>query len=153
MSTSLALRGSNTAIPKSKTGLVKGFISAKKALASTKAKAQETVEGVVRSTEVAGAAFVLGGYQGMRAGEGKAPAKIFGKVNLELGMAAGLHLAGILGLAGNYSSHLKNFGDGCLAAFASNWGRGIGYKWAKDKAEKGETSGGMEDQVADFLRG
>lgn len=153
MSTALAIRGhAGAKVPTSKNKLVKAYLSSKRALAMSKEKAKETVEGVVQGLEIAGAAFALGGYQGMRAGEGKAPAKLFGKVNLELGVAAGLHVASLLGLAGDYSSHLRNFGNGALAAYATNWGRGIGYKWAKEKADKGGTSGSIEDQVADFLR-
>lgn len=149
MTTALAIRGNN--VPQSKAKLTKGYLSLKRSLASHKEKIKETTESMVRTTEVAASAFALGGIQGMRAGKGEEPIRIFGKINLELGVAGALHLAGLFGLGGEYSNHLKNFGDGALAAFAANWGRGIGYKWAKDKAEKGGTKGDLEDQIAAFL--
>lgn len=150
--TALALRG-HGAVPQSKTKLTKGYISLKRSLATHKEKIRETTEGMVRTTEVAGAAFALGAIQGVRAGKGEKPYKFFGKVNLELGVAGVLYTAGIFGLAGDYSSHLKNFADGSLAAFTANWGRGIGYKWAKEKKEeKGGAGGDLEDQIAAFLQ-
>lgn len=151
MSTALAIRSSGVKVPQSKNKLVKQMLSAKRSLANMREKAQETIEGVVRTTEVGAAAFTLGGIQGMRAGKGEEPIKIFGRINLELGVAAVLHLGGILGFGGQYSGHLKNFGDGAFAAFAANWGRGIGYKWAKDKEAKGSTKGDLEDQISAFM--
>lgn len=154
MSTALAVRGSTgVSVPQSKSKLIKSYISSRKALARVKAKGEETLMSLVDTAEVTTAAFVLGGYQGMRAGKGEAPAKLFGKVNLELAIAALLH-GGALFLSDKSAQHARSFGNGALAAFATNWGRGIGYKWAREREAggQGQTSGNIHDTVADFLR-
>jgi len=150
MSTALAVRG--VSVPSSKTKLTKGYVSLKRSLQNHREKLKQTTLEGVRTLEIGGAAFALGTFQGVRAGQGKAPAKIFGKVNLELGVAAVLYAAGIFVDTGD-TNHLKNFADGSLAAFTANWGRGIGYKWAKEKEAEGGSGGDLEDQIADFMNG
>lgn len=146
MSTAL-VKHSGTSVPTSKNKLAKGYVSLKQSLARHKEKAQETIEAVVRTTEGMAAAAVVSGIQGMRAGEGKAPLKIMGKIDLELAVAAGCHVGALLGVGGKYSEHLRNFGDGAAFAFAANWARGAGYKHAKKKLEGGAS---LEDKVAAF---
>ncbi len=86
-------------------------------------KGESTVEHLVSSAEVSGSAFALGVVQGKYG-----PVSVVG-VPLDLTVAAGLHLAGFLGLAGKSSSHLHAFGDGALASFFFTLGRGTGAKW------------------------
>lgn len=149
MSTALA-RSGGVNVPTSKTKLTKGYVSLKRSLANHREKIKKGTEEAVRTMEVAGAAFALGSVQGVRAGKGEEPIKIMGKVNLELGVAALLYSAGLFVNTGGEINHLKNFADGSLAAFTANWGRGIGYKWAKEKAEGG-SGGNLEDQINSFL--
>jgi len=96
-------------------------------------RGESTVEHLVSSAEVSGSAFALGLVQG-RYG----PVSVAG-VPVDLAAAAGLHLAGFLGLAGRSSAHLHAFGDGALASFFFTLGRGTGAKWkAGAPAVKGD---------------
>lgn len=96
-------------------------------------KTESAVEHLVSSAEVSGSAFALGVVQGKYG-----PVSVVG-IPLDLTVAAGLHLAGFLGLAGKASPHLHSFGDGALASFFFTLGRGTGAKWkATTPAVKGD---------------
>jgi hypothetical protein len=96
----------------------------KKRIAGLKEKSEHTVQQVVRTAEVGGAAFAMGLVQGRTGG-----VEIFG-VPLELGLGLGLNVFGLLGGAGEHSDHLLNVGNGCLASYATTLGRGIGTTMA-----------------------
>lgn len=89
-------------------------------VANMREKAEETTKKVVRTAEVGGAAFGMGLVQGRTGG-----VEVFG-VPMELGLGLGLNIFALLGGAGEYSEHLNNVGDGCLAAYATTLGRGVG---------------------------
>jgi hypothetical protein len=95
-----------------------------------KEEAKDMIHTLVRTTEVSATAFGLGVVQG-RYG----PVEVLG-VPLELGGGIAAHLAGLLGLGGNFSGHLHNFGDGFLATYMATVGRGAGLQW-KHKAVPG----------------
>lgn len=98
--------------------------SIKKRIANIREQAQETTERVVATVETAGAAFAMGVLQGKTGG-----VHLFG-VPVELGLGLGLNAFALLGGAGKASSHLNHVGNGCLAAYATTLGRGVGVTWA-----------------------
>jgi len=108
--------------------------SIKRRIASIKERAEETTERLVAAAEVTGAAFGMGVLQGKTGG-----VELFG-VPLELGLGLGLTGFGLLGGAGKHSEHLSNLGTGCLAAYATTLGRGVGKTWAS-KSGQVSTSG------------
>jgi hypothetical protein len=97
-------------------------------LARVREKAAETVERVVQTAEVAGGAFVLGllngRYTKMTASGPRGP-EVVG-IPAELAAGLGLHVLGFSKLAKNQSHHLHNVGDGALAAYFTQLGRGTG---------------------------
>lgn len=103
----------------------------KNRLTSVKKKAEETTQRVVRSTTIGASAFAMGLVQGRTGG-----IEVVG-VPLELGLGVGLNILSIMGGAGQYSEHLGNAGDGCLAAYATTLGRGVGTTM-REKAQKGD---------------
>ena len=109
-------------------------------------RGESTVETLVSSAEVSASSFALGVVQGKYG-----PVSVVG-VPLDLTVAAGLHLAGFLGLGGKASSHLHSFGDGALASFFFTLGRGTGAKW---KATGPTVSGGerLTDEDLSALTG
>lgn len=100
--------------------------SFKKRIANIRERAEETTERLVATAETAGAAFGMGVLQGKTGG-----VEVFG-VPVELGLGLGLNAFALLGGAGKSASHLHNVGNGCLAAYATTLGRGVGATW-KDK--------------------
>lgn len=96
------------------------YESLKRRIAGMRDDAERTTKTVIRTAEVGGAAFGIGLIQGRTGG-----IEVFG-VPLELGLGAGLGLFGLFGGAGSYSEHLTNLGDGCIAAYATTLGRGVG---------------------------
>lgn len=158
-STALVKSGMN--VPSSPKKLLAAYLSAKRSVASMREKGEETVAGVVRTTETLGAAFVMSGIQGAywdnvdKNGKKTYGLKVAG-ISLDLGVGIGLHLLGILGLGGRYSDHLKAFADGSLASYISTLGRNVGYKWAAERAKDkktGATKGSLEDDIAAFIQG
>lgn len=97
--------------------------SIKRRIAGIKERAEETTERLVQTAETAGAAFAVGVLQGKTGG-----VDLFG-VPIELGLGLGLNAFALLGGAGKASSHLNNIGNGCLAAYATTLGRGVGVSW------------------------
>jgi hypothetical protein len=71
----------------------------------------------------------------------------------------GLVVGGFMGLGGSrWSDHLTHLGNGALAAWTSNLGRGWGFKFRSEKkaaggATKGEGGDSLRDQVAALLEG
>lgn len=118
-------------------------------------KAEEVMEGVVRTTETVGSSFLFGGLQGSFYGRKDATGKVindeFFGVSLPLGAGILMHTAAILGFGGRYSGHLRNFGDGALCAYVSNMGRGVGYRWKQKQAATTKTSGSLTDDIAAML--
>jgi hypothetical protein len=98
--------------------------------------ADDKVQHLVRTTEVAAGAFAFGlahGYangsnspKDPTTGEPTSMADNISGVPTALIGAAVLHGLGLFGIGGNMASHLHSFGDGAMAAFASNFGRQIG---------------------------
>lgn len=116
--------------------------SIKKRIANIREHAEQTTERVVATAETFGAAFAMGVVQGRTGG-----VELFG-VPVELGLGLGLNAFALLGGAGRASTHVNAVGNGCLAAYATTLGRGVGSTW-KDKAS-GTTSqlgGGGQGQI------
>lgn len=98
--------------------------SIKRKIASVRESAAEKTEQLVGTVETAGAAFAMGVLQG-KAGS----VELFG-VPLELALGLGLSGFALLGGAGKASTHIQHVGNGCLAAYATTLGRGVGTHWA-----------------------
>lgn len=109
----------------------------KKRIANIREQAEATTERLVTTAETAGAAFAMGVLQGKTGG-----VQLFG-VPLELGLGLGLNAFALLGGAGKHSVHLNNVGNGCLAAYATTLGRGVGATW-KDKSLGGSAPAQVE---------
>lgn len=108
------------------------FEAMKSRLANVQKQAEKATEKFVATMETTGAAFICGLVQG-RTGGGVELAGVPGEL-----IAGGLLSVGsYLGVAGKHSDHLANLGNGCLAAYATTMGRGVGATWA-EKAAKGE---------------
>ncbi len=103
--------------------------SLKSRVATIRKHAEKTTEKALATAEVTGAAFAMGLIQGRTGG-----VEVMG-VPLELGLGVSLTIGGYLGLAGKHSDHLNNVANGCLAAYATTMGRGVGAAWA-DKAKQ-----------------
>jgi len=144
------------AVPKAHGKLVKGFLSLKRHNATLKAKGQEAMESVVGTAVTLSGAFVLSAIQGVywdnkdKDGKPTYGLKVAG-VSLDLGVGILAHIAGFMGLGGKYSDQMKNFGNGALASYMSNVGRGVGYKWAQEKKKTGGTAGSLEDQISNLM--
>lgn len=82
---------------------------------------EKVTEQVILTAETSTAAFAMGFTQG----KFKGGIEILG-MPLELLLGGGLNLAGWLGLGGKLSPHLHGIGNGCLAAFMTTVGRGVG---------------------------
>lgn len=109
----------------------------KKRIANIRERAEETTERIVTTAEVGGAAFAMGVIQGKTGG-----VEIFG-VPLELGLGLGLNAFALLGGAGKASSHLNSVGNGCLAAYATTLGRGVGATWKGKSLGAGAAVSGL----------
>lgn len=105
--------------------------SVKNRIAKVQREAEERVEQVVRTFEVAGTAFGIGVMQGRTGG-----IEVVG-IPLELGGGLLLEVLGHLDFAGKMSGHLINVGDGALAAYATTLGRGVGQEWSDKAAHHG----------------
>lgn len=135
------------------------YLSLKNRIGSLNEKAGEKIEGVVKTFEIQGAAFIMGAVQGAWYDPEKTDkpgAAIFG-APVEAVVGVGLLLAGLFGVGGDkWATHVLNLGNGSLAAWSSNLGRGWGYKFRKErdakKAAKGSTKGAdLRDEIASLL--
>lgn len=154
-------------VPKSMNALREKFLNMSGRLKRLNEKAGETIEGVVMTLEIQASAFLFGAIQG--AFYEPNPAKPNDKpgvhllgIPVEAIAGLGLILGGFMGLGGaKYSDHLEHLGNGALAAWTSNLGRGWGFKFRSERAAKaagGKTSGegksdSLRDQVAALLEG
>lgn len=109
----------------------------KKRVASIRERAEETTERLITTAEVGGSAFAMGVLQGKTGG-----VEVLG-VPLELGLGLGLNAFALLGGAGKQATHLHNVGNGCLAAYATTLGRGVGATWKSKEAPKQVAAAGV----------
>lgn len=107
--------------------------SLQKRIGKFKHAAEEMTEKFVRTLEVGAAALGTGVVQG------RGGVEVMG-VPVELGAALGLNLAGYFGVAGKHSGHLNNLGDGALAGYLAQVGRGIGVAWKNKQLGASKTS-------------
>lgn len=101
----------------------------KKRVENVREKGEEVVGTVVQTAEIGSTAFVFGYARG-RYGE-----TTVANVPIDAGAAVLCHLGGFFGIAGKYSEHLHNVGDGALAVFAAVQGAAMG---AKKRAQSGD---------------
>jgi hypothetical protein len=104
------------------------------ASARVREKAGETVETIVRTAEVSGAAFLfgLGNMYFAAEKDGKLlPPSMMG-VPIDLLGGALAHVGAFMGVGGKAEDHLRALGDGALAVYFASLGRGVGYKAKKD---------------------
>jgi hypothetical protein len=110
-----------------------------------KEESQETVENIVRTTEVVASAALFGAIQGAwydPTSPTDKPGAHIGPVPIEVAAGSALLIASLLGVGGKYSSHLSSFADGAFAAYISNVARGWGYQYQKERAKSpAKTSG------------
>jgi len=85
-----------------------------------KADMEGMVGQAVQSLEIGSAALGLGYLSGRYGAIG------IGPVPADLAAALTLHLGGYLGVAGKYSEHLHNFGDGAWSSYLVKMGAGLG---------------------------
>jgi hypothetical protein len=78
-------------------------------------KAGEVAENIVGSATTVGSAFAIGAAQGYL---GEEKMRVF-NVPVPLIVGLGAHLAAIVGTGGQGETHLRNIGNGALAAYAS----------------------------------
>ena len=100
-------------------------------LSSLKQKGDEMATTIIRTAEVGMGAFVMGGIQG-RFGDVSV-----GPVPVSLGAGLILHAAGLAGVGGRNSQHLSAIGDGCLAAYLTTIGTGVGANLRKKSVSSG----------------
>jgi hypothetical protein len=137
---------SGAMVPKSMNALRDKYVSLRGRISRINEKAGEKIEGVVKSLEIQGAAFVFGAVQGAwydpTSADDKPGAHFMG-APVEAVAGAAFILGGMFGVGGDkWSSHLLNFGNGALAAWTSNLGRGWGYKFRKEQDAKKVKAGG-----------
>lgn len=148
-------------VPKSVSALRDKYLSMKGRIANLNKKAGETIEGVVTTMEIQGAAFIFGAIQGAwfepdpKDPNDKPGAHILG-MPVEAIAGIGMVVGGLAGLGGDkWSNHLMNLGNGALAAWTSNLGRGWGFKFKKEQAAKkagGSTKGeSLKEEIASLL--
>lgn len=104
--------------------LENGYVRMKARVAKVKAAADEAVATVVATAEVSTAAFGMGLVDGRWGG-----VEVVG-IPLSLGLAAGSHLVGFLGVQ---PEHMHNFGNGFLASYVNNLGTGVGARMAQEQ--------------------
>jgi hypothetical protein len=131
------------------------YLSLKNKISSVNAQAGEKIEGVVKTLEIQGAAFLFGAVQGAWYDPAKADDKpgahILG-APVEAVAGVGLIAAGLFGVGGDkWATHVLNLGNGALAAWSSNLGRGWGFKVRKERDAKKAAKGGKTS--GDDIRG
>lgn len=147
-------------VPKSVGVLRDKYLSMKGRIARLNEKAGETIEGVVTTLEIQGSAFIFGAIQGAwfepnpNDPNDKPGAHILG-MPVEAVVGVGFIAAGLAGFGGDkWSRHLSAIGQGALAAWTSNMGRGWGFKFKKEQAAKkaGAVKGdGLKEDIASLL--
>lgn len=157
-----------TTLPKSPTALREKFLSMRGRLARLNEKAGEAMEGVVMTLEIQAGAFLFGAIQGAfyepdPAKPNEKPGMHILGVPVEAMAGIGLIVGGFMGVGGaKWSTHMEHLGNGALAAWTSNLGRGYGFKFRserKAKAAGGSTKGdsiegeSLRDQVSALLEG
>jgi len=105
--------------------------SLRRKLQSMKAKGDEMAGVMVHSAEVGMGALVMGGIQG-RFGDVS-----IGPVPVSLGAGLALHAAGFAGIGGRNAQHLHGLADGCLAAYLTTIGTGVGANMRKKAVSSG----------------
>lgn len=120
------------------------MVKAQTRTAAIAKKGESTVNTIVRTAEVSGAAFALGMAQGKYG-----VVEIMG-VPADLAAGAGLHLAAFFGIAGKSSKHLHALADGAMASYFVNLGKGVGLSW-KDKAKTAVQGAAGQRLTADEL--
>ena len=155
-----------TTVPKSTNALREKFISMRGRLARLNEKAGEAMEGVVMTLEIQAGAFLFGAIQGAfyepdpAKPDQKPGVHILG-IPVEALAGIGLIVGGFMGVGGSkWSEHMEHLGNGALAAWTSNLGRGYGFKFRSERKAKagGSTKGDVEgeslrDQVSALLEG
>jgi len=101
-------------------------------LARFKLQTGKMVERLVQTAEVQTGALAMGIVNGRytertAAGVVEPPAIVGIPVELFTGVL--LHLIGYSGFAGKVDEHLHNLGDGAVAAWTTQAGRGLGQEW------------------------
>ncbi len=114
---------------------VKRLEAFKARLANIRKTAEKSTEKMLRTAETGGAAFTMGVIQGKTGG-----VEVVG-VPVDLGLGIALNVLGYFGAAGKMSDHLNNVGDGCLAAYLTTVGRGVGQNWEQKKGVSDKSSG------------
>lgn len=160
MATDLAI------VPKSQTALREKFLSMRGRLQRLNEKAGEAMEGVIMTLEIQAGAFLFGAIQGAfyepdPANPNQKPGVHVLGIPVEALAGIGLILGGFMGVGGaKYSTHMEHLGNGVLAAWTSNLGRGWGFKFKAERKKlaggstKGETQGeSLRDQVSALLEG
>lgn len=84
-------------------------------------KSEKVTESIVHTAEISTAAFAMGFTQGRFNGG----IEVVG-VPLELLLGSALNLGAWMGLGGKHATHLHGIGNGCLAAYFTTLGRGVG---------------------------
>jgi hypothetical protein len=105
-------------------------------LARLKTVTGEMVERVVQTAEVQAASFGMGLVNGRyteQTPQGPKAPEVLG-IPAELLAGIGLHVAAYAKVAGGASKHLHNLGDGSLAFYFGQLGRGIGIDMAREAA-------------------
>jgi len=145
-------------VPKSVTVLRDKYLNLKGRVARLNEKAGEAIEGVVKTLEIQSAAFVFGAVQGAwfepdPKVPGDKPGLHWFGMPVEAIFGVGATVAGFIGFGGaKWSDHMMNIGNGALAAWTSNLGRGWGYKFRKEQAAKSSTKGdNLRDEIASLL--
>lgn len=110
--------------------------SLKNRIEKIKQSTEKTVEKIVRTGEVSGAAFACGLLNGKTGG-----VEIMG-VPVELGAGLALNVLSYMNAAGKASDHLGNIGDGALASYAAMEGVKVGAEWAR-KSNGGSGAGAL----------
>lgn len=154
-------------VPKSTNQLREKFLSMRGRLARLNEKAGEAMEGVVMTLEIQAGAFLFGAIQGAfyepdPAKPNQKPGVHILGIPVEALAGIGLIVGGFMGVGGSkWSEHMEHLGNGALAAWTSNLGRGWGFKFKSERAAKaagGSTKGEVEgeslrDQVSALLEG
>jgi len=134
-------------------------------LAKLNEKAGEAIEGVVMTLEIQAGAFLFGAIQGAfyepnPAKPGDKPGVHVLGIPVEALAGIGLIVGGFMGVGGaKWSEHMEHLGNGALAAWTSNLGRGWGFKYRSERAAKGGSTKGevegetLRDQVSALLEG
>lgn len=148
-------------VPRSMGALRQKYLTNTRAIERFKEKAADSIEGVVKTLEIQAAAFVFGAVQGAwyepdPKVPGDKPGLHWFGMPVEAVCGIGLTIGGFLGFAGDkWSTHMLNLGNGAMAAWTSNLGRGWGFKFRKEQQARkagGSVKGAdLRDEIASLL--